>query len=76
MAKLLKISEVRDLLEKDCFTKRSMPSHHTVVSWIEEGFLKGKRVGKQGIWYVDADGLSDFIKKLQANQLEHWIEPD
>jgi hypothetical protein len=75
MSKFLKISEVRQILQEECFTERSLPSSRTVVNWLEEGFLRGKRLGRQRIWYIEEDSLNDFITKFQSNSLEP-IEAD
>jgi hypothetical protein len=69
MLKLIKLSKAKSILGESCFAKDSIPSHATIISWIEEGFLPGKRIGLKGNWYIFDQDLENFIKRLQSRQL-------
>jgi hypothetical protein len=70
MSKLIKLSKAKRILGEICFEKDSIPSHATIICWIEEGFLPGKRIGLKGNWYVFDQELENFVKRLQSRQLE------
>ena len=50
------------------FEPESMPSENTLRSWIDEGEIPGKRIGRK--YYVDLDALKSHDDALVSAVLE------
>lgn len=53
---------------RDVFEPESMPSENTLRSWIDEGEIPGKRIGRK--YYVDLDALKSHDDALVSAVLE------
>lgn len=59
---LIKLGEVEEILGKVFLT---VPSRPTLIEWIEEGVLEGRRVGRGRHWFVFQSSLNEFIENCQ-----------
>lgn len=60
---LIKLGEVERILER---VFRPAPSRPTIVGWIEEGTLEGRKIGIGGNWFVYQSSLDNFIRASQG----------
>ena len=67
MDKLVKLWKVKRILEREVFADGSMPSHQTLLNWIEEGVLPATRIGNNKNFYVYESELRKFIEKTQGS---------
>lgn len=65
--RLVKLRDVERSLA-DYFHHDSRPSRNTIIGWIEEGTLSGKRLGTGNNYYVYETSLANFIERLQPER--------
>ncbi|MBK8810691.1 MAG: hypothetical protein IPN69_08155 [Acidobacteria bacterium] len=63
---LIKLGEVETILSR---VFRPVPSRPTLIAWIEDGTLEGKKIGRGDNWYVYQSSLNGFIIASQPKQL-------
>lgn len=63
-SKLMKISQYRE----ENFVKGSAPTLRSIRSWIDDGLLKGKILGKQYFVEIEAqEPVNDLVNKVLAS---------
>lgn len=61
---LIKLGEVERILSQ---VFQPAPSRPTLVSWLEDGTLEGKQIGRGDNWFVYQSSLNNLILESQRN---------
>lgn len=67
--RLYKLGEVERILS---LVFHPAPSRPTIVEWIEDGTLEGRRIGRGGNWFIYQSSLDNFIRASQ-NLRQHKL---
>lgn len=61
--RLMSINEYLEIT----FTPESRPQAKTVQSWIEEGIIEGKRIGKKWWVYEESKAVDDLVRLVSSS---------
>lgn len=63
--RLIKLNEVERVLSR---IFAPAPSRPTIITWLEDGTLEGKQIGRGDNYYVYESSLNQFIESVQKPQ--------
>ena len=64
--RLIKLGEVERILSRILMP---VPSRHTLIAYIDNGTLCGRKFGRGNNYYVYESSLNDFVQSAQAEPM-------